>query len=124
MTATNESRIKNFAGYNQQKHIDFVHHNQQFALDIYRVEADLSRRVISYTLAGLSFREYLAFTENMVFDPIDLKEITTNHREISLSVLEKIQPLSPFYNYLKNGYLPTTVKVFMNTFTNSGMPNY
>src|SRR5277367_5444009 len=33
------------------------------ALDIYRGEADLSRRVISYSLAGLSFREYLNFTQ-------------------------------------------------------------
>jgi predicted AAA+ superfamily ATPase len=33
------------------------------ALDIYRGEADLSRRVISYSLAGLSFREYLSLAE-------------------------------------------------------------
>jgi uncharacterized protein len=31
------------------------------ALAIYRGESDFSRRVIAYTLAGLSFREYLAF---------------------------------------------------------------
>ena len=76
------------------------------ALDIYRGESDLSRRVISYSLAGLSFREYLAFTENLTLDPIDLNEIKNHHRELSTTILEQVQPLSPFRNYLKNGYLP------------------
>lgn len=76
------------------------------ALDIYRGEADLSRRVISYTLAGLSFREYLAFTENLLFDACSIEDLRSNHREIGLSILEKMQPLPLFNSYLKNGYLP------------------
>lgn len=80
------------------------------ALDIYRGEADLSRRVISYTLAGLSFREYLAFTENLIFDSFSLDDIRKNHRDISLSVLEKMQPLPLFNKYLKNGYLPIIIE--------------
>ena len=32
-------------------------------LDLYKGTADLSRRVISYTLAGLSFREFIAMTK-------------------------------------------------------------
>lgn len=76
------------------------------ALDIYRGEADLSRRVISYSLAGLSFREYLSFTEDIVFDPISLNDIKKDHRELAIKVLEKIQPLPAFNRYLKNGYLP------------------
>ena len=76
------------------------------ALDIYRGESDLSRRVISYTLAGLSFREYLAFTENLFFDPASLGDIRSNHRELSMHILEKVQPLPLFNKYLKNGYLP------------------
>jgi predicted AAA+ superfamily ATPase len=76
------------------------------ALDIYRGESDLSRRVISYTLAGLSFREYLAFAENVAFDPVVISEIFSRHRELSMLVLEKLQPLPAFHRYLRIGYLP------------------
>jgi uncharacterized protein len=76
------------------------------ALDIYRGEADLSRRVINYSLAGLSFREYLIFTQGIEFDPISISDIHFNHREISTTILEKLQPLPVFNKYLKNGYLP------------------
>src|SRR5699024_10278290 len=40
------------------------------ALDLYRGEADLSRRLITQTLPGLSFREYLAFHHQLYFDRI------------------------------------------------------
>lgn len=76
------------------------------ALDIYRGEADLSRRVISYSLPGLSFREYLAFTQGIKFNPISISDIHSRHREISAAVLEKLQPLPSFTKYLRNGYLP------------------
>jgi len=76
------------------------------ALDIYRGEADLSRRVISYSLAGLSFREYLTFKENIYFNAITMEDIRSKHRDLSLGVLEKIQPLQAFNRYLRNGYLP------------------
>lgn len=76
------------------------------ALDIYRGEADLSRRVTSYTLAGLSFREYLAFREQVALDPVRLDDILSRHRELSMAVLEKLQPLPAFNRYLRNGYLP------------------
>jgi hypothetical protein len=76
------------------------------ALDIYRGESDLSRRVITYTLAGLSFREYLGFAEQIVFDPVSIEDIHSRHRELSISVLEKLQPLPAFNKYLRVGYLP------------------
>lgn len=76
------------------------------ALDIYRGEADLSRRVISYSLAGLSFREYVAFMGGPTLDPIDLQLLKVNHREFALHILEALQPLPMFNKYLKNGYLP------------------
>jgi len=76
------------------------------ALDIYRGEADLSRRAISYSLAGLSFREYLTFAQGVAFDPLTIEDIRSRHRDFSLSVLEKLQPLPVFRKYLKNGYLP------------------
>ncbi|MGO3108936.1 MAG: ATP-binding protein, partial [Sphingobacterium sp.] len=53
------------------------------ALDIYRGQADLSRRVISYSLPGLSFREYLIFAGIASFSSISFDDIQDRHREIS-----------------------------------------
>jgi len=76
------------------------------ALDIYRGEADLSRRVISYSLAGLSFREYLSFTTGERYDTIALNDVVAQHRTFAQTLLERQQPLPHFKKYLQNGYLP------------------
>jgi uncharacterized protein len=77
------------------------------ALDIYRGEADLSRRVISYDLPGLSFREYLAMQSKKPFEAVSLDYIIENHRLLSSQILEKSSPILPlFKTYLKTGYLP------------------
>lgn len=76
------------------------------ALDIYRGEADLSRRVISYSLAGLSFREYLSFVTGETYESLSLEEMTDHHREFAQSILERMQPLPYFKRYLQKGYLP------------------
>lgn len=80
------------------------------ALDIYRGEADLSRRVVSYMLAGLSFREYLQFSHNINFDVIDINDIYTNHRKLSRVVGEKLRPLPEFRKYTEEGYLPIFIE--------------
>lgn len=76
------------------------------ALDIYRGEADLSRRVITYNLPGLSFREYLELTQGIKFEPVSLNDVFQNHLEISMAVSKKIHPLPLFKSYLQHGYLP------------------
>ena len=76
------------------------------ALDIYRGQADLSRRVVSYNLPGLSLREYLEFAGIASFSNISLEEIRDHHREITMEISSVIRPLHDFGNYLKNGYLP------------------
>jgi len=76
------------------------------ALDIFRGEADLSRRVISYMLPGLSFREYLLMTGKIDFKPVSLEDIKTDHRDISRLISEKIKPLPAFKQYVETGYLP------------------
>jgi len=80
------------------------------ALDIYRGEADLSRRVISYLLAGLSFREFLKFTQELSFDSLGIEEIKTNHRNLSRMITEDFHPLPLFRKYLKSGYLPIIIE--------------
>jgi hypothetical protein len=76
------------------------------ALDIYRGESDLSRRVITYELPGMSFREYLNLTHGHNFAPFSLNEIQTSHTEISRELTTKLLPLPAFKDYLKRGYLP------------------
>jgi uncharacterized protein len=80
------------------------------ALDIYRGEADLSRRVISYLLAGLSFREFLIFTHGLSFDSFGIEEIKFNHLNLSRMITEDFHPLPLFRKYLKSGYLPIIVE--------------
>jgi len=76
------------------------------ALEIYRGEADLSRRVISYVLPGLSFREYLLFTHGRNFDAFKLDDIRNDHRSLSRKITEGFRPLPAFRKYLETGYLP------------------
>ena len=76
------------------------------ALDIYRGQADLSRRVISYSLPGLSIREFLTFAGIATFPPVSFDEIRQSHREISREITSVIRPLPYFAQFLKSGYLP------------------
>ncbi|MET0393866.1 MAG: AAA family ATPase, partial [Chitinophagaceae bacterium] len=76
------------------------------ALDIYRGEADLSRRVITYELPGLSFREFLVLQGLGTFETYAWKDIVKKHADISREILKKIQPLPWFKKYLQYGYLP------------------
>lgn len=75
------------------------------ALDIYRGEADLSRRVVSYWLAGLSFREFLLFTNGTNFDAISIDEIIEDHKKLSRKITDGFRPLPAFQKYLQVGYL-------------------
>ncbi len=76
------------------------------ALDIYRGESDLSRRVMTYLLAGLSFREFLIFTGGISFETIKIEDITNNHQSLSRLITKDFRPLPLFRKYLQVGYLP------------------
>lgn len=76
------------------------------ALDIYRGEADSSRRVITYTLPGMSFREYLGMNRVGNWGKFELEHLVNNHQEISKSITEKAVVMPHFRRYLKTGYLP------------------
>ncbi len=80
------------------------------ALDIYRGEADLSRRVIHYSLAGLSFREFIYFTTKQEFKEVQFSELIKKHRSISTKVVDSLHPLPLFKKYLQYGYLPITAE--------------
>lgn len=71
-------------------------------LDLYKGTDDLSRRVITYNLQGLSFREYLNISQELSLKSYSLEEILQN--KVELKGIEF--PLMHFKNYLKQGYYP------------------
>jgi len=79
------------------------------ALDLYRGESDLSRRVLSYELPGMSFREYLELAFEIKIPPVTLDELLLHHIEIAKSAYGQLKsPLVVFKRYLASGYLPFT----------------
>ena len=71
-------------------------------LDLYKGIADLSRHIISYTLVGLSFREFLAMTKGIDLPPVTFEEILRH--KVTFPAGER--PLALFDDYLKTGYYP------------------
>ena len=73
---------------------------------------DLSRRQITYTLPGLSFREYLYFENALEIQPITLQELLKNHVRISGEITGKIKVFKYFPEYLAHGYYPFYKEVY------------
>ena len=75
-------------------------------LEILNARSDLSRRALVYELQGLSFREYLAVKEKIIFPPYELNTLLTDNEKISADISSKIKPLKYFEDYLRYGYYP------------------
>ena len=75
-------------------------------LDIYKAEADLSRRAISYSLEELSLREYIEFNSGKKLPSFSFEEIIKDHVNIAETLLNDIKPILEFNNYLKHGCYP------------------
>lgn len=72
-------------------------------LDIYKGTSDLSRRVLVYTMQGLSFREYLNMKLRLNLPAYSLDEILGN----KVILLDKVEhPLPLFAEYIRQGYYP------------------
>ncbi len=77
------------------------------AIDIVRSKYDLSRRVTLIHLPGLSFREYIKFSENLDLGSVGFEDLLANPLEVNNSVLGSLdKPLLKYSNYLKHGYYP------------------
>jgi predicted AAA+ superfamily ATPase len=73
-------------------------------LDIRKgTDADLSRRAITYTMEGLSFREYLNFTLNLNIPACSLDDIVSGNTELPQEIRH---PLPFFKEYMQRGYYP------------------
>ncbi len=81
------------------------------ALSIYRGSHDLSRRAVTYSIVGLSFREYLELTLDTQFEFLDLEVIVKNHLSLADKINQQVNKLNQkilplFNNYLRQGYYP------------------
>lgn len=76
------------------------------ALDLYRGESDLSRRLTTRQLHGLSFREYLSLMHGIHFDALPLAEVLNHHVVTAAEMTHKFKPLAHFDKYLREGYFP------------------
>lgn len=75
-------------------------------LEIYKSEADLSRRAITYHLYGLSFREFIELEYGIKLKTYSLDDIISNHINIASEINKEIKPIPAFKEYLKYGYFP------------------
>jgi uncharacterized protein len=76
------------------------------ALDIFRGNADLSRRLLHYTLNGLSFREFIELKYHHRFPVFSLTDVTEKAFDISTAINAVIKPVKLFEEYQKIGYYP------------------
>ena len=75
-------------------------------IQILNADADLSRRVLSYTMEGLSFREYLQFYKGIHIPVYSLEDILTNYDDICSETNKLCHPQPLFEEYLRVGYFP------------------
>lgn len=95
--------IKNLYDFFPQLKIIFTGSSM---LEIYKGDADLSRRVVHYVLHGMSFREFLLYDKQIEFPVFEFHKILENHIEISSMINEKIKIIPAFKFYLESGYYP------------------
>lgn len=95
--------IKNIYDDYPELHIVFTASSM---LEILDARADLSRRAIVYKMQGLSFREYLNFTQNLELKRYSFEEIIENQYSIEEEILQQVKPLMFFQSYLQKGYYP------------------
>ena len=75
-------------------------------IQILNADADLSRRVLSYTMEGLSFREFLLFYKGIHIPVYPLDDVLTRYDDICDEVNRRCRPQPLFEEYLKVGYFP------------------
>jgi predicted AAA+ superfamily ATPase len=76
------------------------------ALDIFKGQADLSRRAILYKMNGLSFREFIELKHGHHFPVLQLEDVLENPKKEIANILKRIKPIKLFEEYLIAGYYP------------------
>ena len=91
--------LKLIYDYHSELHVFFTGSS---ILDIYKGISDLSRRVLTYEMQGLSYREYLSLFHQIELPVYSIQQILNQEVELPQGFL----PLQHFSNYLQRGYYP------------------
>lgn len=81
------------------------------ALAIHKGSHDLSRRAVTYHMAGLSLREYLEIQYELDLPSLTLDNLVQNHSQHAFEIIQKLSAkslkiLKVFHEYLHYGYYP------------------
>jgi len=76
------------------------------AIRLEHSKADLSRRAVMHTVAGLSFREFLEIKLNRTFKSYSLEDILSSHIDIVYEDFKDIKVFEFYKEYLEYGYYP------------------
>ena len=96
--------IKNL--YDQYEDLQIVFTGSS-VVELFKGQADISRRGVFYRLHGLSFREFLTLGSGCELPVYPLSDLLAHHVAISREVLSSVpSPLADFRRYLSVGYYP------------------
>ena len=80
------------------------------SLALQKGKVDLSRRLVYYSLKGLSFREYLMLKEKITVPSVSIEDIFSRHVALAGKVSSGGPVLKYFRQYLSTGYYPFFVE--------------
>lgn len=95
--------IKNIA--DQFRKMNIVYSGSSL-LQLEKAQGDLSRRQATYSLVGLSFREYLKLEGLLDFRVLTIGEIVADHVRIAGEIDKALKILPHFERYRASGYYP------------------
>jgi hypothetical protein len=96
--------------YDSMQHLTIIASGSS-AIEIQRGSHDLSRRAVVYSMAGLSFREYIGLSAGIKTESAVLENLIKGHEKISEAIIAAVESkkkkiLALFKEYLKTGYFP------------------
>ena len=101
--------IHKYKGWSRELKLIYDYHSELHVLftgssilDIYKGVSDLSRRVLTYEMQGLSYREYLSLFHQIELPVYSIQQILNQEVELPQGFL----PLQHFSDYLQRGYYP------------------
>ncbi|MDF1655926.1 MAG: ATP-binding protein [Coxiellaceae bacterium] len=80
------------------------------SLDLIKGSHDLSRRAILLRLPGMSFREYINFSENLSIEPITYNNLLTGKHTLNQELISVNRIKGLFKSYLQHGYYPFSIE--------------
>ena len=98
-----QTLIKNIYDHYNDLHIVYTGSSM---LELDAKEGDLSRRLRSYELFGMSFREFLWFEGIARLQAVTLEKLLQKHLRLALELTSKVKIIPSFEKYLKCGYYP------------------